>query len=45
MRAYVYSSAGSRGRPLLVDQMRGNDKVKNEGLKPLHMKDLHGSCG
>ena len=23
---------------LLVEQMRGNYKVKNEGLKPLHMK-------
>ena len=23
---------------LLIEQMRGNYKVKNEGLKPLHMK-------
>ena len=23
---------------LIVEQMRGNYKVKNEGLKPLHMK-------
>ena len=23
---------------LIIEQMRGNYKVKNEGLKPLHMK-------
>ena len=34
----VTALAGKGDSLLLVEQMRGNYKVKNEGLKPLHMK-------